>query len=378
MKKTTIALAVAIASLASAAHAAPADGTLYFGGKVGWSSFYKVKDKGHTPSFTEGLNISKDRVGAGLYLGYQANPYLGFELGGDWLGKVKYKSTAENSGSGELRSFGVSPTIKLSYPITDSFDIYTRLGAFIYHNKLKYSTGDTPTALGITSSEGYTSVAPLAALGVQYNINDDFSARLDYQWVNKMKIKDSAAAHGMRIDHDNGFLSLGVSYNFANIKKEKAIAPPVVNTPPVVQNKVERFVLSDDVLFDFGKSTLKATGKDSLNELVSKLGKLDPTSGSAVVVGHTDRIGSDAYNKKLSLARANSVMNYLITQGIPRDSISARGEGKASPITGTKCNGLKGATLKACLAPDRRVEIEVTGTTESVEVISEDTSMYRN
>lgn len=355
MKKTTIALAVAIASLSTAAFAAPADGTFYFGGKTGWSSFYKTGDRA-TPSFTEGLDTSRNRVGGGVYLGYQANPYLGFEVGYDWLGKAKYKAAGENVG--EFRAQGTSTVIKLSYPITESFDIYTRLGAFIYNSKEKFGG----------ESFGRTSVAPLYAGGIQYNINDDFSARLDYQWVNGMKSKDEAPA---KIKANNGLLALGVSYNFANVLDKKPVEVPVIVTPPPaeVQTKETRFVLSDDVLFEFGKATLKDTGRSSLDELVTKLSQLEPTEGQAVVIGHTDRIGSDTFNKKLSLERATSVMNYLVEKGIPSSSISARGEGKSSPVTGTKCNGLKGTTLKACLAPDRRVEIEITGVSQEVDII---------
>lgn len=355
MKKTTIALAVAIASLSSAAIAAPANGTFYFGGKVGWSSFYKLSDK-DTPSTTDGLSTSKDRVGGGAFLGFQANPYLGFELGYDWLGEAKYKNAAGDYAK-KLRSQGTSAVVKLSYPITEHFDIYTRLGAFIYNNKFKDATG---------ASSSKTDVAPLAALGVQYNINDDFSTRLDYQWVNEMKASSDDAAFG-NIKPSNGLLTLGVSYNFANVAKKPApeVAPPEETT---VEVKETRFVLSDDVLFDFAKSDLKAGGRAQLDELVSKLVDLRPSEGSAVVIGYTDRIGSDAVNKRLSLARATAVMNYLVQKGIPQDVISARGDASANSITGTKCNGLKGTNLRTCLAPDRRVEIEINGVTQEASV----------
>lgn len=359
MKKTTIALAVAIASLSTAAFAAPEKGTFYFGGKVGWSSFYKLSDVSAEPSLTDGLDKSKDRVGGGAFLGYQANPYLGFELGYDWLGNVKYKSDVDGEFAGKLRSQGTTAAMKLSYPITDNFDIYTRLGAFIYNNKLS----DTA---GIVSKK--TDVAPLAALGVQYDINDDFSARLDYQWVNKMKTGSGTNPALGEIKPSNGLLSLGVTYNFANVMKKPEPEVVVPEEEVVVDVKETRFVLSDDVLFDFGKSELKAGGRAQLDELVGKLVDLQPSQGNAVVIGHTDRIGSDAVNKRLSLARATSVMNYLVQKGIPKDAISARGDGSANPVTGTKCNGLKAAQLRSCLGPDRRVEIEITGVSQEAAV----------
>ena len=100
----------------------------------------------------------------------------------------------------------------------------------------------------------------------------------------------------------------------------------------------------------------------ALDQLYSQLSNLDPKDGSVVVLGYTDRIGSDAYNQALSERRAQSVVDYLISKGIPADKISARGMGESNPVTGNTCDNVKQrAALIDCLAPDRRVEIEVKG-----------------
>lgn len=89
---------------------------------------------------------------------------------------------------------------------------------------------------------------------------------------------------------------------------------------------------------------------------------MDPKDSFVIVLGYTDLIGSDAYNQKLSQARAQSVVCYLVSKGIPSDKISARGMGKSNPVTGNTCNSVKGhAAVISCLAPDRRVEIEAKG-----------------
>ncbi|MDD9840548.1 porin OmpA, partial [Escherichia coli] len=81
----------------------------------------------------------------------------------------------------------------------------------------------------------------------------------------------------------------------------------------------------------------------------------------------TDRIGSQNYNLPLSEKRAQSVVDYLVSKGIPANSISAEGRGKENPVTGNTCDNIKArAALIDCLAPDRRVEIEIQGTTEVV------------
>ena len=84
-----------------------------------------------------------------------------------------------------------------------------------------------------------------------------------------------------------------------------------------------------------------------------------------MAVGHTDSIGSDAYNQKLSEARARTVADFLVGKGLPAGKVSIEGRGEANPVTGTKCDGVKAkAQLISCLAPDRRVEVRVSGVQE--------------
>jgi OOP family OmpA-OmpF porin len=87
------------------------------------------------------------------------------------------------------------------------------------------------------------------------------------------------------------------------------------------------------------------------------------TVSAITVTGHTDRLGTDAYNQQLSAARALSIKNYLITQGATADLVSAKSVGESSPVTtAAQCpSSLKPAALIACLQPDRRIEIEFQG-----------------
>jgi len=115
--------------------------------------------------------------------------------------------------------------------------------------------------------------------------------------------------------------------------------------------------LPADVLFDFNKSTLKPEGKTKLDEMLRTIGsaRLEDVR----VIGHTDRLGSTAYNQKLSEHRANAVKTYLSSKGISADRIRAEGRGKTQPVTRpADCQGLPRKKLIACLQPDRRVDIE--------------------
>jgi OOP family OmpA-OmpF porin len=85
-----------------------------------------------------------------------------------------------------------------------------------------------------------------------------------------------------------------------------------------------------------------------------------------LAVGHTDRIGSAAYNQKLSLRRAAAAKKYLTDKGIEPSRVYVDGKGKTQPVTKPgDCKGKRGKALIACLQPDRRVDVEVTGTKEA-------------
>lgn len=121
------------------------------------------------------------------------------------------------------------------------------------------------------------------------------------------------------------------------------------------------FSLNSDVTFAFGKANLKPQAQATLDSIYGEMSQVK--SAKVAVAGYTDRIGSDAFNVKLSQERADSVANYFVAKGVAADAISATGYGKANPVTGAICDQVKGRkALIACLAPDRRVEIAVNGT----------------
>ena len=119
--------------------------------------------------------------------------------------------------------------------------------------------------------------------------------------------------------------------------------------------------MNSDVTFAFGKADLKPQAQGVLDGIYGEIAQVK--SANVKVAGYTDRIGSDAYNQKLSQKRAETVANYLVAKGVSQNAISATGYGKANPVTGNKCDAVKGRkALIACLADDRRVEIAVSGT----------------
>lgn len=158
------------------------------------------------------------------------------------------------------------------------------------------------------------------------------------------------------------------------VKKEepklaaKAAAPAPMPAAPAPAPKLmpEKITFSADALFDFDKAVLKPAGKEALDQFAGKL--KDVKYEVIIAVGHADRIGSEAYNKKLSVRRAEAVKAYLVKEkGIAAERIYTDGKGESEPATKAgDCKGNKAnKALIACLQPDRRVEVEVAGTRET-------------
>jgi OOP family OmpA-OmpF porin len=107
-----------------------------------------------------------------------------------------------------------------------------------------------------------------------------------------------------------------------------------------------------DAFFDFDKAVVKPAGKAKLDDLIGKVKGINLEV--IIAVGHTDSIGSDAYNQKLSVRRAEAVKAYLVSKGIEKNRIYTEGKGEKQPVASNK--------TKEGRAKNRRVEIEVVGT----------------
>ena len=132
--------------------------------------------------------------------------------------------------------------------------------------------------------------------------------------------------------------------------------PPPPPPPPTSFNET----LSGDALFAFGKysiNDLSESGRAQLDVLAQRIVAL-PALDVVHVIGHSDRIGAAAANVTLSNRRANAVKDYLVQAGVPGDRITAVGRGSVEPVV--ECEGRgRGQALIDCLAPNRRVEIQV-------------------
>ncbi|MEO8410986.1 MAG: outer membrane protein OmpA [Propionivibrio sp.] len=143
-----------------------------------------------------------------------------------------------------------------------------------------------------------------------------------------------------------------------------AVAPaPMAAKPAPVKPMAEKVTVAADALFDFDKATLRPMGKQKIDEVAAKANQL--VLEVVIAVGHADRLGSDSYNQKLSERRAAAVKDYMVSKGIPANRIYTEGKGEMQPVTKPgECKGAKSPRVVSCLQPDRRVDIEIIGTTK--------------
>ena len=363
MKKNLINLAVA-ATLGLAAFAASAE-DMYRG------AWYAVPGVSYINTDSE---LSANN-GPGVFL------KLGKELSESWdiQGGLGYNTATEDTGIAGASGRYKQTTLGLDalYMFSRSnFRPFLLAGLGVARNNVDY------TIPGVSGDGSKTSWLGNVGLGAQYLVNDSFGLQADLreQWSRVGGTISSAGGTWTGSDTvANTLLSLGGIFRFGApaaapvVATPEPVAPapaPVAEpapapapAPEACKPNVETITVGAEKLFAFDKSALKAEGKEALDDAAAKI-KANPEIKAVIVTGHTDRIGSDSYNQKLSERRAKQVADYLVAQGVDSGIVQSSGKGESEPVV--QCKGNK-ATKKliSCLQPNRRVEIRAEGTKES-------------
>ena len=141
--------------------------------------------------------------------------------------------------------------------------------------------------------------------------------------------------------HDKAFKA-----SHAIVECDPDLVPPAAPQPTS-----EKVSFAADTFFGFDRAVLKDEGKQKLDDIVNQL---DGVALEVIVaVGHTDSVGPEAYNQRLSVRRAEAVKAYLVSKGIEANRVYTEGKGEAQPVADNK--------TKDGRAKNRRVEIEVVG-----------------
>lgn len=322
-----------------------------------------LQENGFASSITD-----DDRdTGYKIFGGYQFNRNLALEGGYFDLGKFGYTARTTPSGTlnGSSRIRGLNLDLVGTLPITDKFSAFARVGLNYADARDAFSGSGAVRVLNPSPSKREANYK--FGVGAQYAFTDALAMRVEAE---RYRINDAVGNRG-----DVDLVSLGLIYRFGSNSAapvSHAAAPEyivaaaptaMIVAPPPPPSAPAKVTLSADTLFDFDRAEVKAAGKLALDRFVAELG--GTRHGVISVTGHTDRLGPQAYNLKLSSSRAEAVKRYLVqSAGIAPDTISARGAEGTEPVTKAgACNGEKATKqLITCLQPDRRVEIEVSGT----------------
>ena len=217
-----------------------------------------------------------------------------------------------------------------------------------------------------------------AGLGFQYKFTPMLGMQADVREVGSL-YRDRINQYDMK-HAANTYVNVGLTWAFGGppapppapivettrttettVATTPAPAPYVAPPPPAPV--MQKYTLSASELFAFNSAKL-GPSQPKLDEVATTM-NANSDIQSVTIVGYTDRIGSNAYNQKLSEARANSVKAYLAAKGVASSRLTAVGKGESDPVVECKDEKKRPALIK-CLEPNRRVEIEPVTFTKQV------------
>lgn len=372
----------ALGCMAAAALAGPAlaQGAGWYGGAaVGRTAASIDEDRIRQGLAGQGLATSSfsqrdTDTGYKLFGGYQVNRWLGIEAGFFDLGQMGYTATTTPAGNlrGDVKVRGLNLDAVGTLPLTDRLSLLGRVG--VAHARTRGSfaaTGAVTNPYGASSSSKDTGLK--LGAGLAWRVSEAWELRGEYE---RLRIKDGVGNRG-----DIDMLGVGLVYRFGGAQPAPraatpayvaAAAPALVPMPPPPAPPAPaaplvpvRVHFSADALFGFDQATLRPEGGRELDAFAGQLRDIE--YDRVRVTGHTDRLGATAYNERLSRQRADAVNAQLVRAGIPAGKLASSGAGETAPVTAAgACKGEQPTTaLRACLQPDRRVEVEVDGQRQS-------------
>jgi len=304
----------------------------------------------------------KTGYGGGVKIGVPLSPSWDLQIGGNY-------AQSKDNGSKMHEILGGIDALYLFTPA--GFRPFVLVGAG--------GSRDNVTDAGVGSWR-HTSPYVNAGVGFQYKLTPQLGFQAD------VRETDSFYRHRDTIDGmknaTNTYVNVGLTWAFGGppappptpivtttrteetvVATTPAPAPVMAPPPPPPAPMMKKYTRSASELFAFNSAEL-GPNQPKLDEVAATM-NANSDIASVTIVGYTDRIGSKAYNQKLSEERANSVKAYLQDKGVSANRLTAVGKGEADPVVECKDEKKRPALIK-CLEPNRRVEIEPVTFTKQV------------
>ncbi|PUE11542.1 hypothetical protein B9Z51_04450 [Limnohabitans sp. T6-5] len=359
-------MTVLASALAHAQYDTPNNG-VYIG--IGAGESKANFDMRRTDPDLNSRNFAQDRRGAHYkaFVGFPLSPFWAIETGYFDLGRFGYSGAQSDIPWAQSRSRGLNLDLVGTLPITDRWSLLGRVGAAYAETKENYSgiasqtTRDTNYKFGFGTEYAFTPAVTMRLEGERYRINKIMGNRSDVDVVSLSLIYRFGGSTPTTKTAYTPYVPPEPAPMVAQAPVVAPEPPPPAPAPPPPKPWV-KVKLEADSLFGFDQDSLQADGKKSLDKLLDELKSVNLEM--LQITGHSDRLGSKAYNTKLSTRRAEAVQNYLVQiGGIPASKVTATGVGSSQPETKPgECKGNKPTqALITCLRIDRRVVVEVTG-----------------
>lgn len=371
--KSQLSLAIAAAFSATLSNAAFAADDTFINPDWANSAVYIGASGGQTKSHQDDQGVARALTGSGtlstfsndtkdggfkIFAGKQLNRYFAIEGGYFDLGKFDFTATVPPGRSldGQTRYRGVNVDLVGQLPLSQRISLLGRIGA--QYTRTGTSFSGPAIAVPGNRYSGDSDFGPKAGVGLEFKLNEALAIRAEAE---RSRVNNALGNRG-NVD----LFSVGLVYKLGRPTTVAYVAPapaPVVEAPVVVaaptpapapapQPTSEKVSFAAEALFDFDKAVVKPDGKAALDDMLTKLQGMN--TEVMVAVGHTDSVGTDAYNNKLSLRRADAVKAYLVSKGLDAARLYTEGKGETQPVAD---NGTAEGRAK-----NRRVVIEIVGT----------------
>jgi len=273
----------------------------------------------------------------GVYTGVQFTPSWSWDLGYQYHDELKADATSVN-----IKTWLIESALRYDWYLQDNLSLYGRLGAAYWDMEKAQHPLDNLDATGFS---------PLGEVGARYNLTPSFSLSAGYQYIDSIGKSNTGK-------YDSHAAMISLAYTFGRTAQSASVeVTPTVEIAPVPEKEIidskqqpQVWTFSEKTIeggFDFDSVTLSDNFVQSLGEVVSVL-KSHPQA-RAIIVGHTDSIGAEAYNQTLSERRAQLVVAQLVELGVNQEQLEWRGEGESNPVADN-------ATTEG-RAQNRRVEV---------------------